>query len=375
MRFLKRLFRRRRRRSTADESARIAHELERCIADAERLVASRRHDEALRVARNALRRFPTSSRLRSVVSFVRREQSNGRISELKQLLQSRREERDYRELASIYLDLNRNDAASEIMQRYCDDFPNSSDAHAQRGEVCLACYFGELFARDAWMAMEHLERAVELNPECLVAQVHFAHLYYAVGAHRHCANKLAEVIHLDPANSRLADFRENVLQSAGDEEEDLYSLFESAENEHQLPCDPTNFPGRRKFTVENRGGTLDPNLFASAAAGIGRRLRIQQLAAIGPGGRPLAVAGEERESFVRLAVRIDGAARRTGRDMNFGTMRRFVVEGPFGRIVLVPAGHCAVAARAPRTVSGNRLAEGLETIVSASRAAPEGEGE
>ena len=120
---------------------------------------------------------------------------------------------------------------------------------------------------------------------------------------------------------------------------------------------------------------LDPNLFASAAAGIGRRLRIQQLAAIGPGGRPLAVAGEERESFVRLAVRIDGAARRTGRDMNFGTMRRFVVEGPFGRIVLVPAGHCAVAARAPRTVSGNRLAEGLETIVSASRAAPEGEGE
>jgi len=163
VRFLKRLFRRRRRRSTADESARIAHELERYIADAERLVASRRHDEALRVARDALRRFPTSSRLRSVVSFVRREQSNGRISELKQLLQSRREERDYRELASIYLDLNRNDAASEIMQRYCDDFPNSSDAHAQRGEVCLACYFGELFARDAWAAMEHLERAVEVG--------------------------------------------------------------------------------------------------------------------------------------------------------------------------------------------------------------------
>jgi predicted regulator of Ras-like GTPase activity (Roadblock/LC7/MglB family) len=81
------------------------------------------------------------------------------------------------------------------------------------------------------------------------------------------------------------------------------------------------------------------------------------------------VAGENKESFVRLACRIDAAARRAGRHMNFGTMRRFMVEGKFGRIVLVPAGNCAVAARAPRSVATERIAEGLEMVVTASRAA------
>ena len=55
--------------------------------------------------------------------------------------------------------------------------------------------------------------------------------------------------------------------------------------------------------------------------------------------------------------------------MSFGTMKRFMVEGKFGRIVLVPAGNCAVAARVPRSVGSDRVADGLEMIVTASRSA------
>jgi len=85
------------------------------------------------------------------------------------------------------------------------------------------------------------------------------------------------------------------------------------------------------------------------------------------------VAGDNKESFVKLACRLDDASRRAGRHMNFGTMRRFMVEGKFGRMVLVPAGNCAVAARAPRSVSTERIAEGLEMVVTASRAGSDGE--
>ena len=124
-------------------------------------------------------------------------------------------------------------------------------------------------------------------------------------------------------------------------------LLDDTEDSQELANDPGLFPGGRRFARESRGGALSPKLFAAAAAGIGKRLRIEQLAAVGHGGRPLAVAGEDKESFVRLACRIDAASRRAGRHMNFGTMRRFMVEGKFGRMVLVPAGNCAVAARAP----------------------------
>ena len=201
------------------------------------------------------------------------------------------------------------------------------------------------------------------------AQLLLALLYYAIGAPVFCARHLGAAERLDPSIPGLKDFLQQVKTSAGeDPEEDVEYLLDHAEEHQEVPNDPSVFPGPRRFSLENRGGALSPKLFASAAAGIGKRLRIEQLAAIGTGGRPLAVAGENKENFVRLACRLDAAARRAGRHMNFGTMQRFMVEGKFGRVVLVPAGNCAVAARAPRSVSTERIAEGLEMVVTASRA-------
>jgi hypothetical protein len=217
--------------------------------------------------------------------------------------------------------------------------------------------------------VENLNRALELDDRALRARVLLGLLYWAIGAPRHAGNEIAEVLRLDPANGRLQEFRDQVLPKGRSEsEEDIEVLLDSAEDRQEIANDPAAYPGGRRFVSERQGGALSPKLFAAAAAGIGRRLRIEQLAAIGGGGRPLAVAGESKEEFVRLACRVDAAARRAGRHMNFGTMRRLMVEGKFGRLVLVPAGNCTVAARAPRTVSTERIAEGLEMVVTASRA-------
>jgi tetratricopeptide (TPR) repeat protein len=352
-----------------DGAPRLARELESTIAEAERMVAAGRYEEAMQVAETGLRRFPTAARLQSVVQYVRRASANKRLKNLKRLLDERKDERAYRELISLHLDLGNKDPALEVAERYVREFPDASEAHVHLGEVYLARYFSELFARDAWAAVESLDRALQYETESIRARVLLGLLYFAVGAPRYCANQLGEVLRLDPSNSRVSEFREQVLEASGDEgEEDIEYLLDYAEDNQEIPNDPALFPGGRRFSLETRGGQLSPKLFAAAAAGIGKRLRIEQLAAVAAGGRPLAVAGENKENFVRLACRIDAAARRAGRHMNFGTMRRFMAEGKFGRIVLVPAGNCAVAARAPRSVSTERIAEGLEMVVTASRA-------
>jgi len=329
------------------------------------------------VAENGLRRFPTAQRLRAVIQYVRRAGANKRLSQLRQMLDEGKDERAYRELVSLHLDLGNKQSGFEVATRYVEEFPDAAEAYVHLGEVYLSRYFGELFARDAWSAVENFDRALQLNPETIRAHVMLGLLYYAVGAPRYSANELSEVLRLDPTNTRVAEFREQLLEVAGAEgEEDVEYLLDYAEDHHEIPNDPGDFPGGRRFRMASRGGQLSPKLFAAAAAGIGKRLRIEQLAAVGTGGRPLAVAGENKESFVRLACRLDAASRRAGRHMNFGTMRRFMVEGRFGRIILVPAGNCAVAARAPRSVSTERVAEGLEMVVTASRAdesAEEGE--
>ncbi|MHC4550191.1 MAG: tetratricopeptide repeat protein [Planctomycetota bacterium] len=370
MSFLRRLFRiGRSGRRKGDGAPVLARELESTIAEAERLVAGGRYEEAIQVAEAGLRRFPTAGRLRSVIQYVRRVGANKRLSQLKKIIDERKDERAYRELVTLHLDLGNRGQALQVAVRYSDEFPDTAEAHVHVGEVYLARYFGELFARDAWSAIEGFERALELDPKTIRARVLLGLLYYGIGAVRHSSNELGEVLRLDPANTRITEFREQVLgASPPGGEEDVEMLLDDAEDNQTLPNDPGLFPGGRRYAVENRGGTLSPKLFAAAAAGIGKRLRIEQLAAVGTGGRPLAVAGENKESFVRLACRIDATARRAGRHMNFGTMRRFMVEGKFGRIVLVPAGNCAVAARAPRSVSTDRIAEGLEMVVTASRA-------
>jgi len=367
--FLKRIFGGKPQARKGDDASRLARQLESLITEAERLVAGGRHDEALQVAEQGLKRFPGAPRLRSVVQYVRRTQATSRLTELKRTLEERKDERAYRELITLHLDLGNKDHALETAVKYAEEFPDTCEAHIHLGEVYLKRYVGEMFARDAWSAIEEFRRALELEPSAGRAHQRLALLYYAIGAYRTCADELTCVLELDPDNQRISEFRDQVLQVAGDQgEEDVEYLLDYAEDRHEIPNDPAVFPGGRRFSLDHQGGTLSPKLFAAAAAGIGRRLRIEQLAAIGSGGRPLAVAGENKEQFVRLACRLDAAARRAGRHMNFGTMQRFMVEGRFGRIVLVPAGNCAVAARAPRSVGSDRIAQGLEMVVTASRA-------
>jgi len=369
VKFLKRLFGMGRKARTSEDAPQLARELEATVAEAERLVAAGRFEEATQIAENGLKRFPTAVRLRAVIQYVRRVGANKRLAQLKKTIDERKDERAYRELISLHIDLGNRDQALEVAQRFIGEFPDSAEAHIDVGEVYLARYFVELFARDARAAVESLTRALELDGRALRARVLLGLLYWSVGAPNHAGVEIAEVLSLDPANGRLQDFRDQVLpKAATEEEEDLEILLDNAEDQQELPNDPSAYPGGRRFVAERQGGALSPKLFAAAAAGIGRRLRIEQLAAIGVGGRPLAVAGEKKEDFVRLACRIDAAARRAGRHMNFGTMRRLMVEGKFGRLVLVPAGNCTVAARAPRTVSTERIAEGLEMVVTASRA-------
>ena len=355
--------------SAADAAPQLARELETVVAEAERLVASGRHEEALHVAEQGLIRFPSASRLAGVVNYVRRAGAKKRLAELKQMLEERKDERAYKELITLHLDLGNKDQALEVATVHADEFPEAPDAQVLLGEVFLARYFGELFARDAWSALEHFGRALELNAECIRAHQLTGMLYFALGAPRHSAAELASVLAIDPSNEHIAEFKERLLEIAGPEgEEDIEFLLDYAQDHQEIPNNPGAYPGGSRFARENVGGALSPKLFAAAAQGIGRRLKIEQLAAIGTTGRPLAVAGENKESFVKLAVRLDEASRRAGRHMNFGTMRRFMVAGKFGRIVVVPAGNCAVAARAPRSVSTERIAEGLEMVVTASRA-------
>ena len=366
MSLLKRLFGGGGKRVSRDETPRLASELQASIREAERLVAGGRLEEALKIAERGLRAFPTAGRLTNVVRFIQQEGALHKITRLKEALTERREERAYAELIQLYLDLSKVDSALETAQTYVQDYPESDRPRVLLAQVQLTRYFAEHFARDAWAAHEALQNALEVKPEGLRAQRLLATFYFAIGAMRHCTESIDAILEIEP-DEALKEFREEV-EARAKKDEDVEWILDDLEEAHALPNDPGLFPGS-EFSLAEVAGAIDAALFADAAAGIGRKLRVQQLAAVDTSGKALAFAGEDQETYVPLACRLDEASRRAGRRMSFGTMKRFMVEGKFGRIVLVPAGgKSAVAARVPRSVPTDRVAEGLEMIVTASRA-------
>ena len=181
MSLLKRLFRGGGKRVSRDEPPRLASELQACIREAERLVAGGRLEEALKIAENGLRTFPTAGRLRNVVRFIQQEGALHTITQLKEALTERREEGAYAELALLYLDLHKIDNALETAQTYVEDYPESYEPQELLAQVQLTRYFAEQFARDGWAAIEALEKALELNPDSLRAHRLFATFYFAIG--------------------------------------------------------------------------------------------------------------------------------------------------------------------------------------------------
>ena len=209
MKFLKKLFGGRRASGTAaDGTPQLARELESVVTQAERLVASGRHEEAMHVAERGLAQFPAAARLRGVIRYVRRAASKQRLTELKQALAQRKDERAYRELIALHLDLGDKDQALEVATAHANEFPDAADAHVLLGEVFLSRYFGELFARDAWAAIERLERALELDSASLRARVLLAMLYFAIGAPRMSATEIGNALEIDSGNPGLQEFKD-----------------------------------------------------------------------------------------------------------------------------------------------------------------------
>ncbi|MEE8104552.1 MAG: tetratricopeptide repeat protein, partial [Planctomycetota bacterium] len=193
--------------------------LQTCVRDAERHVAAGRLDDALKVAQRGLQTFPSAERLRNVVQFVQREKALGRLSKLKEKVETDHTPESYCELVELYLELSKTDSALETAQAFVDEHPERADAHAGLGHVQLKRYISENFARDGWSTIESLEKAVELAPDSREAHFRLAVLYFAIGAMGACTSSIDLMLDLEPDDA-LTEFR-NEVAARFDEDEDV----------------------------------------------------------------------------------------------------------------------------------------------------------
>lgn len=351
-----------------------------------RLLASGDLEGARKAADKAAEKWPGASALRDVSAAVRRAQAHARIQELTARIAASGEAVDYDELASVYLSAGLREERLRLLERYAAAHGNLAAPHRLLGEAALDEFFLDFRVRDGRRAIDHLLKAGMLQADALEPRLLLAEVYFAIGADRALLGQAAAIERLagddDVLKPVVATLRAAATPTAN---ESIDALLAKVEVAGALARDPSEWSSRKRqgITAAADGALVTRNL-----ARLVRDEVAEQAVAVDRAGEVLATAGgkaadaaEESEAAAEGEAKaaeptsgLAGVARAVARtvrtqvrELEMGSFRRCVVEGPFGVMVVAEAAGGVVAARARRGTDPHRLAERLETAVEGIR--------
>ena len=309
---------------------------------AERFIACGKVDDAMKVAENGLRHFPTSERLSSVCTFARKEKMQHEIRRLRDQIEAKPTPAAYTRLAEIYRSLSSHEAALLTCEECLERYPLNENPYLIIGEIHLERFLRDLTASDGLRAEEQLRRVTRLNGQNLRAMLLLARLYHAVGAVEELLKTLDLIRDLNadlPELKLIADG----LGSGPAAEESLSASerIRRIEITGEFPKLPLEFPD---MGINRMLGGPDPAVRLNVE---GLRSHLVDIADV-PGvrnsiildrdGEPLADIGDEegltRKQFADMVAEILGTAEDAARRMDMGSFRWCTLDGPFGGVAI-----------------------------------------
>jgi len=319
---------------------------ESLTALATKLHESGEADEALQVAERGLELFPLSDRVQTVFKFIRRQQLNQKIREIKEKILSQPSAAVYGQLAIIYKDMGDTHKAVDVCKDLEEKFPLSENSYMIIGEIRDQRFREDRLAVDGQKAMQNLEHALEINPHNYKALLMLAEIYIRIGAFNLGIERLESILTFAPTDDRvrklLDESRELVNPEADEGEEDLEFLFMDVE-------------GRKAFLYDVReveeglGRLIEPSVAGTperAPSGETLKKRLDKLEKLPGFMGALAVDKEGRElagkvpfhvnkeTFDATVTTILKAARNAALRMDVGDFLLGDVRGAFGQLLL-----------------------------------------
>jgi tetratricopeptide (TPR) repeat protein len=303
-------------------------------------------EEALRVAEKSLELFPLSDRVQTVFKFIRRQQLNQKIREIKEKIQAQPSAAAYGQLAIIYKDMGDTHKAVDVCKDLEEKFPLSENSYMIIGEIRDQRFREDRLAVDGQKAMQNLEHALEINPHNYKALLMLAEIYVRIGALNLGIERLESILSFAPTDDRVRrlidEARELVNPEADESEEALEFLFMDVE-------------GRKAFLYDVReveeglGRLIEPSVASSperAPSAESLRKRLDRLDKLPGFMGALAVDREGRELAGKVPFHVNketfdgtvGTILKTARNaalrMDVGDFLHGEVRGSFGQLVL-----------------------------------------
>ena len=286
-------------------------------------------DQALLVADRGLQTFKNEKRLRDIVQFVRKKQSQARLKPLRDEIRVRPSPLAYSQLAGLYREMGDIEQALETLNECTAKFPDDRSSFRLLGQVRLENFLQDAIAYDGIHAYESLKKVQTLEPTDSQARLQLAQLYYAIGANALAAAELRAELAASPTALDIKKF----LEDLGDppplgEGVTVESLIERCEEAGSLTNGLRGFP-RAKPGIVQRTATppkVNPAAVIAKVREAAGTPGLLNLAILDREGAPVAshAEGEGMEDpvFLDLAGGILAVAHEASRRMDIGSLVR-----------------------------------------------------
>lgn len=328
-------------------------------------------DVALQVADRGLQTFKNAAKLKDIVSFVRKKQSQDQVKHLRDEIRVKPSTNVYTQLAGIYRDLGDLDQALDLLNECTEKFEKEPVAFRMIGQIRLENFLHEAIAYDGIHAVEALRKARELAPDDSGPRMLLAQLYYAIGANALAVRELREELEKNATALDIKSFLDDIGDpSALDEGTTVEGLIERCEETGALVNSLQGFPRVKPGLAQRTGAIpkINPVAAKAKADELAGTPGLANLVIIDREGRAVAsVQGEnplEGEAFRDLAHAIERVSYEACRRMDIGSFVKGGVVVPGGGVCFVRRRGTTFALLFSEPMKADRAAAFLEEFVT-----------
>jgi len=328
-------------------------------------------DVALQVADRALQTFKNSQKLKDIVSFIRKKQSQGQVKHLQDEIRVKPSPNVYTQLAGIFQGLGDVDGALDNLTECAEKFPEDAVAFRMIAQIRLEHFLHEVIAYDGVHAVQAIQKAKALAPEDTLVRMLSAQLYYAIGANALAVQELRAELDRNATALDIKSFLDDIGNPGALEEgTTVETLIERCEEAGSLVNSLQGFPRVKPGLAQRTGATpkINPVAAMAKAQEIAGTAGVVNLVILDREGRAVAsVRGEnplDGDAFRELSHAVERVAYEACRRMDIGSFVKGNCLVPGGGVAFLRRRGTTFAMLFAEPMKADRAAAFLEDFVS-----------
>jgi tetratricopeptide (TPR) repeat protein len=190
----------------------------------ERLIETRDYKTALEIAERGVYEHWRSEVVLSAYRFLKKETLADELKRLRQKLEKEPNPVAYAQLADTYKEIGDHDKAIELCRRAIELYPDHEGPWIILGRTRLERFKEDWIPRDALLAVEYYEKALDLNRNSYKTLVDLAELYTEIGAKRRSIRKCEAILYFAPEDEKALALLRKAQSMPDQRREDLDEL-------------------------------------------------------------------------------------------------------------------------------------------------------